>query len=61
MSQNSTMGATLDAYQQGYRAGQADKSLGQLAEYAWYGALTEHPSSYTFWYSKGYRAARGGA
>ncbi len=46
------------AYENGYRAGVADRALGLMSEYAWYGHVLDPVGSYSYWYSKGYRIAR---
>jgi hypothetical protein len=43
------------AYKDGYISGQADARLGRRSEYAWHG-ICESRGSYTYEYSRGYRA-----
>ena len=48
----------LRAYNDGWRSGHLDRSLGVTSQYAWFGVFLDPVDSYGFHYSLGYQTAR---
>lgn len=46
---------TVAAYQEGLRSGQQDRLLNRQSDYAWFWVEKDSPTTWSHWYSKGYR------
>lgn len=46
------------AVRDGEACGRLDGLIGYRSRYAWHGVTLESPTSYTYWYSIGYRKAQ---